>query len=71
MLRNTSTPDRLVRLAVAGVAAIVALVIGAGSVIGILLLLVAAILVVTAASGFCPLYRLFGLSSNREARSSH
>ena len=49
-----------------GVGALVgALAIGIGSVGGILLLVVGGVLVVTAATGFCPLYRVLGLSTIR------
>ena len=63
MIKNESTLDRGIRLVVAVVAVIAALAVGAGSVVGIVLLLVAAILLGTAAVGFCPLYRLFGMST--------
>ena len=36
---------------------------GLGSVAGIVLAVVAVVLGVTAATGFCPLYRVFGLST--------
>ena len=45
------------------VAGVVALAVGAGTVAGVVLLVVAAVLLVTAAIGFCPLYRLVGLST--------
>lgn len=63
MVRNESTWDRVLRLAVAVVAVAVALVVGAGSAGGIVLLVVGAVLLVTAAVGFCPLYRVLGLST--------
>jgi hypothetical protein len=63
MTRNESTADRAIRLVVAVVAAVAAFVVGAGSVLGIVLLAVGAIMLVTAATGFCPLYRVFGLST--------
>lgn len=66
MTTNESTIDRIIR-AVAAVAAVVAIVVavvaGPGSVLGIVLLVVAAVLLVTAAVGFCPLYRVFGMST--------
>ncbi len=66
MKRNMSTPDRLVRgLAVAPIALIVALVIGIGSIAGLILAVVAVVMAVTAVVGFCPLYRLLGLSTER------
>jgi hypothetical protein len=63
MRTNESTLDRGIRVAVAVVAAVLAFVVGAGSVGGIVLFVVAAIMLVTAAAGFCPLYRLFGIST--------
>lgn len=63
MHRNESTPDRWIRLLLTVMAAVLALAVGAGTVAGVLLLVVAAVLLVTAATGFCPLYRLVGLST--------
>lgn len=63
MQTNEGTIDRIIR-AVAGIALIVgALALGITSVGGIILLVVGAVLAVTAATGFCPLYRVFGLST--------
>jgi hypothetical protein len=61
--RNVGTTDRVVRI-IAGLALAVALVAGTISgpltaVVG----LVAAVLVVTGAIGFCPLYALFRIST--------
>jgi len=63
MRTNESTLDRVVRLVVAVVATVLGVVVGAGSVGGVLLFVVAAIMLVTAAVGFCPLYRIFGIST--------
>lgn len=63
MTINESRTDRVVRVALAVAAVLAALAVGAGSVLGIVLLAVAAVLLVTAAVGFCPLYRVFGLST--------
>lgn len=63
MTRNEGTADRAIRLLVGVVAAVAAFVVGAGSVLGIVLLAVGAIMLVTAATGFCPLYRVFWLST--------
>jgi hypothetical protein len=63
MVRNESTADRIIRLVVAVVAAVAAFTVGVGSALGIVLLVVGAVMLVTAASGFCPLYRVFGLST--------
>jgi uncharacterized membrane protein len=64
MKRNESTTDRIIR-AVAGLAVGAgALAVGIGSVLGIGLLVIGAVLLVTAATGFCPIYRALGMSTN-------
>lgn len=63
MQRNEGTADRAVRVVIAVAAAIAAMLVGASSVVGIVLFAVAAIMLVTAAVGFCPLYRVFGIST--------
>ena len=55
--------DRSTRL-VSGTAAVFgAFAVGFGSVGGITLAVVGAVMLVTAAVGFCPLYRVFGIST--------
>ncbi|MGC8498790.1 MAG: YgaP family membrane protein [Acidimicrobiales bacterium] len=71
MTKNESTIDRIIRLVLAIVAAVVAIVVGAGSVGGIVLWVVTAILVFTAATGSCLLYRLFGISTCPIAPPEH
>ena len=63
MTTNTGTADRAIRVAIALVAVIASWLIGVGTVAGIVLLVVAAIMLVTAAVGFCPLYRVFGINT--------
>lgn len=63
MNANVGSADKVARLVIAVVAAIVAFMVGAGSVLGIILLVVAAVMLVTAAVGFCPLYRLLGMNT--------
>lgn len=63
MTTNESSTDRIIRAVAAVVAIVVAFVTGPSSVLGIVLLVVAAVLLVTAAVGFCPLYRIFGMST--------
>lgn len=65
MKTNESNVDRGIRVVVALVAAVAAWMVGFGSVAGIILLVVAAVMLVTAAVGFCPLYRVFGISTCR------
>ena len=63
---NMGILDRRVRgFVVAPLALIVALLAGAGSIAGIVLLVVAGIMALTAATGFCALYSLFHLDTRR------
>ena len=59
MTINEGTPDRVLRLVVAVAAVLFAWWAGFGSVVGIVLLVVAGIAVVTATVGYCPTYQLF------------
>ncbi|HXZ58119.1 MAG TPA: DUF2892 domain-containing protein [Gaiellaceae bacterium] len=64
MRKNMSTFDRRLRaFLVAPLAILIAFVIGIGSVAGVLLLVVAAIMIATGAVGFCPLYVLLHFDS--------
>jgi len=67
MSKNESNLDRILRVAAAAVAVVAAIAVGASSVLGLVLLIVAAILLVTATVGFCPLYRLLGISTDKSA----
>lgn len=63
MKPNESQIDRVIRVGIAVVAVVVAIFVGPASVVGIVLFVVAAVMLVTAAVGFCPLYRVFGIST--------
>ena len=63
MSANVGTTDRLIRLVIALIAGIVAFSVGPGTTVGIIMFVIALIMVATAAVRFCPLYRLFGLST--------
>lgn len=63
MVKNVSGPDRIVRLVIAIAALVGAFAVGFSSIGAWILIVVAAIMFVTAAIGFCPLYRIFGLST--------
>ncbi|MDQ5974177.1 MAG: hypothetical protein QG661_1386 [Actinomycetota bacterium] len=69
MSTNESPIDRVIRVVIAVAAVVVAFVVGASSVLGIILFVVAAIMLVTAATGFCPLYRVFGMSTCKVSNS--
>jgi len=63
MQTNVGSTDRIIR-AIVGIAALIgAVALGIGTGGGIALLVVGAIMVVTAAVGFCPLYRVLGLNT--------
>ena len=66
MTRNMGTLDRRVRgFLVAPAAIIAALILGAGTVLGIVLFVVAGIMLATSATGYCPNYTLIGISTER------
>ncbi|MDP1876420.1 MAG: DUF2892 domain-containing protein [Actinomycetota bacterium] len=69
MSRNESPMDRVIRVVIAVASAVVAFVVGASSALAIILFVVAAIMLVTAATGFCPLYRVFGMSTCKVTNS--
>ncbi len=63
MQTNVGSTDRIIR-AIVGIAALIgAIALGIGTGGGIALLVVGGIMVVTAAVGFCPLYRVLGLNT--------
>jgi hypothetical protein len=65
MARNMGTADRLVRLFVVAPAAIAA-AIAIGSVVGVGLFAVAAIMLATSSVGYCPTYTLLRISTRKE-----
>lgn len=65
MTTNESGLDRLVRVVIAIASIAGGIVVGTGTVMSWVLFAVAAIMLITAATGFCPLYRAFGVSTCR------
>jgi hypothetical protein len=68
MHRNEGTVDRIIRLVLGVVALILAFLLldaGSGAAGGIVLAVVGALLVLTAATGHCLLYNLFKFSTNK------
>lgn len=63
MTKNVGSTDKVVRAAIGVIALVAAFLIGITSVWGIVLAVVAVIALVTAAVGFCPLYRVFGMNT--------
>jgi Protein of unknown function (DUF2892) len=65
MNRNMGTLDRGVRVFLVAPAAIIAaFILGAGTVFGIVLFVVAGIMLATSATGYCPTYTLIGISTD-------
>ena len=72
MSRNMSTLDRALRsFLVAPAAIVVAFVVGAGSVGGIVLFALAVVMLGTSAVGFCPLYRLLHIDTRGRTLLPH
>jgi len=64
MSKNMSTLDRRLRaFLVAPFAIVIAVLVGAGSILGIVLFAVAAIMLATSAIGYCPLYTLLHIDT--------
>ena len=65
MTQNMGTFDRVLRAFLVAPAAIVAaLIIGAGTLGGVILFVVAGIMLATSATGYCPNYTVFGISTD-------
>jgi Inner membrane protein YgaP-like, transmembrane domain len=65
MTRNMGTLDRSLRaFIVAPVAIVVALTLGASTLGGVILFVVAGIMLATAVTAFCPTYTVFGISTS-------
>jgi hypothetical protein len=59
-----STLDRRIRgFAVLPLLVVAALIVGAGTILGIVLLVLAAVMLATSAVGFCPLYTLLHINA--------
>jgi Protein of unknown function (DUF2892) len=72
MTKNMGTIDRLARaFLIAPAATIAAFALGVGSIAGIVLLVVAAIMAATATVGFCPLYALVGIDTRGRRHLVH
>jgi Inner membrane protein YgaP-like, transmembrane domain len=72
MIKNMNTLDRVLRaLVVAPLLVIAALFVGAGTILGVVLLVLAAVMLATAAVGFCPLYALFHLNTRGQQPLPH
>lgn len=65
MAKNMATLDRWIRaLIIAPLAVLAAYLVGASTVGGVVLLVFALVMLVTALVGFCPIYAVLGLRTN-------
>lgn len=63
MKLNMNAADRIIRLIIAAIFATLYFTNTVTGTFGVILLVVAAIFTLTTITGFCPLYRLFGIST--------
>jgi hypothetical protein len=70
MKQNIGNTDRIVRIALAVLLTVGAWMAGFGSIGGIILLVLAMVMLVTSAVGFCPLYLAFGFSTKSRPADS-
>jgi hypothetical protein len=72
MNRNMNNLDRALRsFLIAPAAVAVVLAVGGGSIAGLVLLVVAAMMLATSAIGFCPLYTLLRLNTRGRTPLPH
>jgi len=64
-MKNVGKNDSTIRYALAIVLAIAGILLGAGSTVSIVLYVVAGVMVVTAATRVCPLYKAVGIKTNK------
>ena len=63
MKKNMGTIDKVVRVTIAAIIAILYFTNVITGTLGIVLLILAGVLVLTSLISFCPIYRIFGLST--------
>ena len=72
MSKNMTILDRRLRaLLIAPLAVLIAVLIGPGSVVSIVLYALAAVMLATSAAGYCPLYSLFGMGGQHREPQAH
>ncbi len=63
MNANVGSTDKIARVVLALLAVVFAFLTGIGTTLGVVLLVVGVVLAVTAFTGFCPIYRVLGMST--------
>lgn len=65
-MKNMSTIDRVIRILVAVILAVLYFTGVVSGTLGIILLVLAAVFVLTSFVSFCPMYNLLGIRTNRK-----
>ncbi len=68
MKKNMGSTDRIIRLALAALVAVLYFSGVISGTTGIVLLILAFVFVITSLVSFCPLYPLIGLNTNKKAK---
>ncbi|HBZ19949.1 MAG TPA: DUF2892 domain-containing protein [Bacteroidales bacterium] len=66
MKKNMGTTDRIIRIVIAAIIALLYFTNVLTGTLGIVLLVLAVVFVGTSFISFCPLYTIFGLSTNKK-----
>jgi len=70
MKLNMGSPDRIVRILIAIIIAVLLFTNVLQGALAVILGIIAIIFIVTSVIGFCPLYVLFGMSTKKHTKSS-
>jgi len=65
-MKNVGKTDSLIRYALAVVLVVVGVMLGASSVVSLVLYGVAAVLAITASVNVCPIYMMLGIKTNKK-----
>ena len=71
MMKNMSTIDRVIRILIAVILAVLYFTGVISGTLGIVLLVMAAAFVLTSFVSFCPMYTLLGIRTNRKVEGSN
>ena len=66
MKKNVGTPDRIIRLIVAALFAVLYFTGTVSGTVGLVLLVLGIVFALTALISFCPIYAIFGMSTCRK-----
>lgn len=66
MEKNMGSTDKTIRILIAAVILILYFVNVISGALGVILLIIAVIAIVTSLIGFCPLYKLLGINTNKK-----